>query len=240
MVGFGLLVTIKVLVLVSSLQHFDSYDLNDQDINCSMSWINYVDHHNGLNVIGDFVPACIYRELSQFNIRLTVWNNLTRILTPAAREQSKQIKCKSFLLMDDQLDELKVLFNGGKQYFYTFTKIFIIRLGHEINEIFNENELEYISNNALNVYIIENNRDNLDTIEFSEIRNVLTDLVLDFSNATDQDLYEFYGTDLSHPFLDVKNENKEFTVSAFNCSPFVIYNGNHGTNLTYFKTRNFL
>lgn len=236
MVVIRLLLVIRVLVLVSSLQHLNNYEIHDHHFNCSMSWISYVEHHNCLKIIGDSVPDCVYRELSLLNIRLIVWNNLTRILTPAVGEKSNQMKCKSLVLMDEKLGELKALFSEGKKFFYTFTKIFIIRLGDEINEVFNENELDFIYNNALNVYVIERNRNSLDfrkdTIGFSEIRNVLTDLVLQFSNASDRDLYEFYGQDLSHPFLDVRNENKKFSVGLFNCSPFVILNQNHGENLT--------
>lgn len=227
---------VTVFNILSSLHHLSSFNLDYQHLNCSISWIIAVKHRRCVKVIGDSVPDCVYRELHKSNIRLIISNNLTGILTPTISEKIKRFKCRSYILMQKNAGELKMLFNGKNKFFYSFTKFFVIKSSEEMDEIFNKNEIEFIYSNALNVYTITMNsveaNDSDNALEFSEIKNILTGSILQLANASNKDLHDFYGTELSHPLLDLKNHYKELTVDVFNCSPHVIYNEHQDGNFS--------
>lgn len=207
---------------------------------CQVPWLHFASNENCVNIIGNSVPKCIYRAFSDANIRIRAFGSFDRIRPLVAANRSD---CEYFLQTSDDLEGLKMVFNRNAKFFYTFTHIHILNLfkgNQEVKDIFNENEIRYIYENALNVYIIDVKQTNLSHdqtyIEFNKCRNVLTGAELNLNRTNSRILRQFYDNQLNHPMLDVKNSRNNFTITFFNCSPLFIYFEDEFKNRRCLKT----
>lgn len=222
-VKFILISTLLTFVKTVSFVDFD--DIKTRV--CLINWLHFPFNENCIKIVGNSVPTCIYQELFGQNIRIVTYDSLSKILPLAAANKSD---CERFLQTDNDLDELKLMFNKDVKFFYAFTEIFIIRFvnkAKDATEVFSKNETRYIYKNALRVYEIEAWQRNLDynkeIIEFKKVQNVLTGKAVNLYGSNQQNVSSFYGSIVQHPFLDRSDSNKEFTVSFHNCSPYIIY-----------------
>lgn len=210
-------------IMIRSLQ----INVNVEQTSCPISWLHFPSNENCLTIVGNFVPLCVYRELFQRNIRVRQYDSFDRISPLSAANKSD---CERFLQTDKHLEELKSVFHGNRKFFYAFTEILIIHLlreNEEVVEAFNVKEKKYIYENVLSVYVIDVNYDyesfGIKIIEFKEVINVLTGEILTLEKIDQEKRRIFFENKLSHPFVDIRNRDKGFSVSFFNCSPHLIY-----------------
>lgn len=215
----------SLLAFIKSLSFIDFYGVKTEI--CTINWLHFRVNENCIKIIGNSVPTCIYQELFRQNIRIVTYDSWSKISPLTAANKSD---CERFLQVDNDLDELKSVFNKDVKFFYTFTKIFIIRYSNEekeTKEVFNKNETKYIYKNALRVYKVEawqrNLNYNKEIIEFKNVQNVLTGKMINLYELNQQNIYQFYDYNIQHPFLNREDSNKEFTISFHNCSPYIIY-----------------
>lgn len=194
---------------------------------CPINWLQFTSKENCLNIVGNSVPNCIYQSLFQMNIRVKTHESFNRIAPLTAANRSD---CERFLQTSDDLEDLKLILNRKIKFFYTFTNIYIIDIfekSKKVGRMFNKNEVQFIYESALNLYVIDSTymypcNDQV-IIKFDKVRNVLTGTELNLDNVNDKELASYYGNELNHPLLDVKSSRNNFSVSFLNCSPFVIY-----------------
>lgn len=222
---------LKCLVLISVFLQVKTIFSNSTSLSlehfCSVSWLHFTSKENCVQIVGNSMPNCVYQSLFEANIRIRTYRNYKHA---SPLNTANKSDCETFLQTNNQLRELKLIFRRKAKLFYTFTKVFIINFLKEGNESeisFDENEKQYIYKNALNVYIINARYNSVGysqtVIKFEKCRNVLTGKELNLNRADNKELASFYENELEHPLLDVKNPKNNFSVSFFNCSPFVIY-----------------
>lgn len=202
---------------------------NNDGSPANISWLRLHRNLFCIRFLSPNTPSCIHKSVFMANIK--IWNqNLDSYFKRNIMDELHKSDCETFLLISDRFDHFKTLFPYGRlrKQFFPFTRIFIVQIKTKVNDDlyqFNDNELAIILEHGLEVYLIDGWQptDNI-VLKFNTIKNVLTQTMLNISQEYhEHDLKTFYGTFREHPFLDLKNTEKAFSVSLFNCSPSVIH-----------------
>lgn len=199
-----------------------------EELNCdkvnSLTWLwNLRNNNRCLTITSSFViPKCFFDQI--LNSKFVV-----RIITPKYLLKrniylSSRLNCDNFLIFSKDLNFIYELFQqkGDEKRFLPFSQIFLAVPDVE----FDQATTEYINQNALNVFLMENALSEMENgmISFKSLMNVLTKKRFHIPSASVRSDYaKYYGIYKDHPFLSSKSSDKIFHVSLFNCPPYVVY-----------------
>lgn len=196
-----------------------------------MSWLHLPKNHFCIRFLTDNTPRCIYESIYRTNIHI-VNQNFHSFLHRNVMKDMFISDCESFLLNRPREWRVKLLFahNTFAKRFFPFSRIFIIQIESEHSnkdhsQFYDDAMRNAILANGLNVFIVRGWKSNSSgALIFSEIKNLLTQKSVNLLETPSYErLMEFYGEYHFHPFVNVSDHEKTFTVSLFNCSPAVIH-----------------
>lgn len=142
------------------------------------------------------------------------------------------IDCQNFVFVTVHLKSVvqRLLF-FDRIRFLPFSRIFFV---HNVNESFaglshqfQKHELNYVYKFAVFVYILTFRMDVL-----SAVQDVQTGIYLEVNNDIDIGSL-LYNDWHKYQFIHIKNENKDFRIGLYNCSPYVVYLDDNGTKYVY-------
>lgn len=204
-------------------------DIDIKDFSCdnilSLTWLwNLRNNNRCLTVISSmFIPKCFFDQVfrSKFVIRTYIPGKLlNRNIFNGTRSN-----CDNFMIFSDDVGYVAALFQQKdltEKRFLPFSQIFLV-IPDAVE--FEQSAIEYVNVNGLNVFRMENTLTDMENglISFKCITNVLTKNRLNLSMVGRPDVIKYYGNYKDHPFLNIKNRDKLFRVSLFNCPPYVVY-----------------
>lgn len=161
------------------------------------------------HVFGQNVSSCLFDQLRLAGFTVFTHENL---IGQNETFRDNRESC-IFITTDANIGELRANF-ARRRFFRPFESIFLVSGGmnDEAHNLFSSSEIDNIYRSALNVYVVAKD----------SLINVLTGRALVLP-ADGQQLLNFYGDILQHPFLNTSDPSKQFTISLFNYSPFVIF-----------------
>lgn len=180
-----------------------------------------------VNIIVDYsisVPQCVYDRIfySKFVYQVYDLNAITlrNIL------KFPPTNCNNFIFFMDHFTESYQLFAGNHtKRFVPFSQLFfVVTEPVHLNSVRSEQTiLNYIYENGLFVYMVENTLSWSNELRFLSLTNVLDGQTLNLTTSVRGDVIRYFGSYNNHPFLNTSYKEKVFRVSLFKCVPYVIY-----------------
>lgn len=214
-----LFLLLKTVSLSETIPIFD-----DLHVNCVIpsveTWI-YFQYDSCLQLVinyDEYPSLCVRKLVDQLQENgITIYQKSTYYMETRNILKDTKTNCESFLMVMNKPQDwiLEIInVNRKKRIFYPFTRLYFLSLLREENKF--TKLTSYLYKNALFGYDFVFNEDNR------------------IIGARD-----FFGSfftknkpivaDLSHPFLNTNDRNKNFTASVFNCFPNIIYLSENGT-----------
>lgn len=191
-----------------------------------MNWLwNLRNNNRCVNIIVGtiFIPQCLFDQI--FNLKFVIRMSDLNAIKSRNILSFKRTNCDNFLFFTQNSKEISELFqktNGTVKRFLPFSQLFFVDF--ESNVEFDEPSLDYIFDNGLFVYVVgQQSAISSNVLQFSSLRNVLTNDVLNLKISNIQNIINYFGTYKNHPVLNSKFQKKKFRVSIFSCSPYVVY-----------------
>lgn len=196
-----------------------------------LAWLHLAKNVHCIRFLTTNTPRCIYDYIYRMNIHV-INQDFHSFLQRNVLKEMYMSDCESFLLYRPREWRVKLLFthNTSTKRFFPFSRIFIIQIesefSHKNHSEFNDVAIRNtILENGLDVFMVRGWKSNISgALIYSEIKNLLTEKTVDLlKTPSHRKMKLFYGEHRFHPFVDVRDPEKTFTVSLFNCSPAVIH-----------------
>lgn len=195
-----------------------------------LHWLwNLRNNNRCLNIIIEstsFVPKCFFDMI--FNSKFLVKIHDLQFITSRNVLSFERTNCDNFMVFPNNSSNVFQLFattNGAVQRFLPFSQLFVIHSDFDLH--FDVSSLKYIYENGLYVYMVKNTVQSTgpstNILNFTALRNVLTDEILNLTNTERRDAIRYFGSYKNHPFLNSRYKAKVFRLSLFNCAPYVTY-----------------
>lgn len=183
------------------------------------------------NSNGKNLPPCFYTRLTDFNYSVMAIDFPTVIHRNIFADN--RTNCELFIILSTSQHGIRQLFEPlkDKKRFYPFSQIFIVTDQGTQNSgggVIDQSSLNYINENALNVYTMDNLVFHNDRPEFhiTRMHNVLTGKSIGLPAENETKIADYHGIYRLHSFFNATNRQRiAFRVSMFNCPPYIVYMG---------------
>lgn len=180
------------------------------------------------NSTGKDLPPCFYARLTDFNYSVIV-NDFSTLINRNIFAVNRT-NCELFIILSMWKCGLHKLFEPlkDKKRFYPFSQIFLLTDERTQNSggVIDQSALNYINENALNVYTMDSQLFDHDrpTFNITRMYNVLTGKSIALPVENETKIADYHGIYRLHSFFNETNrQRKAFRVSMFSCPPYIVY-----------------
>lgn len=189
-----------------------------------LSWLHHENFYRCINFVSDMaVPSCLYKQLERNGLMYMI-KNASMVHDSIHYRRLRRAKCRTFMILTQDLQFIKEVFAPATQLFRPFTNIFLMI--PEDMTIPEEFILRTISR-GYNVYRVQNHFFDPTFPYFSlnywHLTNIQTNKTL-YTAIVDQDIIaEFFGHMRTHPLFDKSaRKARPLRVGLFHCPPNVV------------------
>lgn len=188
-------------------------------------------HVSCLQVIlidGTELTSSLIRYFAEVPIFVRNFNDIEERNITDNNTKLLQIDCQNFVFVTVHLESVvQRLLISDRVRFLPFSRIFFVQNGKKTFARqpyqFQKSELNYVYEIAVFVYILSFRMDVLNSVQ-----DIQTGIYVEVNDEVDIGSL-FYNDWHRHQFIHIKNENKDFRIGVYNCSPYVVYLDDNGT-----------